>query len=166
VTTSFPLGLFAKTRTFSAPGLLLVFPRRVALSTPFPDVACESAAGRSRASLLEGAGDLMDLKPLREGEDARRVHWTKSAAAGMLLRVAREREERRTFLLKLEALPRGDALERGCEQLAAAAHRLIAAGCEVGLESAESRVQAAPGPRQEHRILTALARLGFEPEQP
>jgi uncharacterized protein (DUF58 family) len=165
VTTRFPLGLFAKTRSFSAPSVLLVFPRRITRPAAVPSIEAESVAGRSRASLLEGTGDLMDLRPLREGEDARRVHWTKSAATGTLLRAVREREERSTFVLNLDPQPPGDAFERGCEEAAAATHRLITAGHEVGLESAGSRIRPAAGPRQERRILTALAWLGFEPHQ-
>jgi uncharacterized protein (DUF58 family) len=162
VTTTWPLGLFAKTRVFDLEGTLLIFPRRgyacqvpgEALLGPFGDA---SSPRRN-----DGTGDVAGLRELGPNEDARRVHWRKSAAAGKLLKVEREREERRTYVLTVEASLAGDALERRCEEVAALTHELIDAGHEVGLETVGERLRPAAGSVQERRILRALAWLGFE----
>jgi len=162
VTTTFPFGLFAKTRVFDLDGLLLVYPRR--------GYACEDPASAEAGPAGEagdprrtdGNGDLLGLRELQPLEDARRIHWKKSAAAGKLLRVEREREERRTFLLHLdEALPL-EMLDRRCEDLAAVSRRLLLEGHEVGLQSGASRLRPGAGMGQLRRILRTLAWAGYE----
>ena len=162
VTTTWPLGLFAKTRVFELEGTLLVYPRRgyacqvpgQALLGPFGD----SSSPRRN----DGTGDVAGLRELGPNEDARRVHWRKSAAVGKLLKVEREREERRTYVFSVDAGLSGEALDRRCEEVAALTHELLEAGHEVGLETANERLRPAAGSGQERRILRALAWLGFE----
>lgn len=162
VTTRFPFGLFAKTRVFSCEGALIVYPRRV-VPPRFDTQASEGADGAMAASRgTGGVGDVVGLAPLREGEDARRIHWARSATLGSYVRLDREREERQSYVLQAQAGVRAAALERDCERLAALAHQLLARGHEVGLQTAETRLRPAAGPAQERRILTALAHVGFE----
>jgi uncharacterized protein (DUF58 family) len=160
VTTTFPLGLFAKTRTFEAPGALLVYPAR----TPPTDAEEQGApgpAGQGGDPMRgDGTADLHGLRELAEGEDVRRVHWLKSAASGRLLRVEREREDRRTVVLAVDTGLREAALERHCEQLAARAQRLITEGSEVGLSAGAYALRPAAGSGQLRRILGALALVG------
>ncbi|MFP2913540.1 DUF58 domain-containing protein, partial [Pyxidicoccus sp. 3LFB2] len=119
VTTTWPLGLFAKTRVFPLEGTLLVYPRR--------GYACQDPGEAERGPVgdagnprrNDGTGDVSGLRELMQGEDARRIHWKKSAALGKLLRVEREREERRTWVLAVSAGLEGEALERRCEEVAA-----------------------------------------------
>lgn len=165
VTTRFPFGLFAKSRVFELPATLVVYPRRVAPRPP-TDVPAEGADGAfSRARQPGGAGDVMGLAPLREGDDARRIHWARSAALGQLVRLERERDERRTYLLKLGAAQVTPKLERECEELAATARHLLSHGHEVGLETVEAKLRPSAGPSQERRILRALALAGYDEEQ-
>jgi uncharacterized protein (DUF58 family) len=164
VTTTWPLGLFAKTRVFSLEGTLLVYPRRgFACGEPL-DAAVGHVGESSSPQRLDGTGDVAGLRELGEAEDARRVHWLKSASAGRLLKVEREREERRTYMLTIRPGLEGEPLERRCEEVAAQAHRLLEAGHEVGLELPRQRLRAGAGSGQERRILRALAWLGFEEE--
>lgn len=162
VTTTWPLGLFAKTRVLPLEGLLLVYPRR--------GYACQDPGDAERGPVgdagnprrNDGSGDVTGLRELAEGEDARRIHWLKSASVGKLLRVEREREERRTWMLAVEPGLTDAALERRCEEVAALAHRLLGEGHEVGLDTGVRRLRAGAGTAQERRILRALAWLGFE----
>ncbi|MCP3101619.1 DUF58 domain-containing protein [Myxococcus sp. K15C18031901] len=162
VTTTWPLGLFAKTRVLPLPGTLLVYPRRgyacrdpgEAVRGPVGD------AGNPRRN--DGTGDVTGLRELADGEDARRVHWLKSASQGKLLRVEREREERRTWVLTVESGLAGEELERRIEEVAAQAHRLLDEGHDVGLDTATQRLRPATGIAQERHILRTLAWLGFE----
>ncbi|NOK03398.1 MULTISPECIES: DUF58 domain-containing protein [Myxococcus] len=162
VTTTWPLGLFAKTRTFPLESTLLIYPRRTyACQDPgAPEQGPVGDAGNPRRN--DGNGDLSGLRELAPGEDARRIHWMKSASAGKLLRVEREHEERRTFVLTVANGLDAEALERRCEEVAALARRLIEEGHEVGLDTPEERIRPAAGTAQERRLLRALAWLGHE----
>lgn len=162
VTTTYPLGLFAKTRVFDLPGTLLVFPKRTYVCDRGGIAESGPAGERGNPLRSDGTGDLLGLKELGPGEDSRRVHWLKSAAAGKLLKVEREREERRTYLLEVDPAAPLPLLDRRCEEAAASAHRLIAEGHEVGLRAGETQLRPAAGPAQERRILIALARLGHD----
>ncbi len=166
VTTTFPLGLFRKGRVLDVPGELLVFPRRV--PAPPGDVPRDGGFGErpSRRFRREGDGDTAGLRPLRQGEDARRVHWLKSAQRGQLLRVERDAEETRSVMLYVDTAARGAALERSCEEAAARAHALLDGGAEVGLEAAPERFPPDHGPRHERLLLGALARAGLEETVP
>ena len=164
VTTSWPLGLFAKTAVFPQEGLLLVYPRR--------GYACGDPAGARPGPVgdagnprrNDGNGDLLGLRELQEGEDARRIHWVKSAAAGHLLKTEREREERRSYVLRVPAADGSEAFERKCEEMAALSQRLLAAGHDVGLLAAGRRLRPSAGPGQQRRILQALAWMGYQEE--
>ena len=95
VTTTFPFGLFAKTREYDAADVLLVYPRRVP-SRPTPTGLEQGPPGDSGDPRKnDGSGDVLGLRELVDGEDARRIHWLKSATAGKWLKILRERDERR-----------------------------------------------------------------------
>jgi uncharacterized protein (DUF58 family) len=162
VTTTWPLGLFAKTRILDLDGTVLIYPRR-GYSCQLPSEARLGPVGDSSTPRRnDGTGDVAGLRELGPNEDARRVHWRKSAAVGKLIKVEREREERRTYVLTVKAGLTGDALERRCEEVAALSHQLLETGNEVGLETPGERLRPAAGSAQERRILRALAWVGFE----
>jgi uncharacterized protein (DUF58 family) len=162
VTTTFPLGLFKKGRLLELPGELLVYPRRV--PAPLTELPREGGFGDQPARRFrrEGDGDAAGLRPLRDGEDARRVHWLKSASGGQLLRVERDAEETRSVMLHLDVDAPGPALESSCEQTAARARALLAQGAEVGLEAGAEHLAPDHGTRHERRLLDTLARAGLD----
>ena len=168
VTTTFPFGFFAKSRIFDVCDALVVFPRRVPPAAQLEHPSSGALGERSDPRHSDGDGELHSLRPLRPDEDARRVHWTKSATAGELLRVEREREEREAYTLTVPvAKDRGELdgeLDRRCEAAASMAQRLLKAGHPVGLVSGSLRLRPATGSRHERRVLRALALLGFDPE--
>lgn len=164
VTTSFPLGLFEKSRLLAVEDLLVVYPRR-----GFACVPPASAEGRQSSEAgsprrRDGTGDLLGLRELAPGEDARRVHWKKSAAVGKLLKVEREREDKRQYTLRVDPLAPQAELDRACEETAAVTQLLLSDGHEVGLVSGKRRLRPGAGPGQEKRVLSALAWAGFEEE--
>jgi len=161
VTTTFPLGLFAKSRIFTMEDELLVYPRRGFACADPRDAGVGPLGDAGDPRRGGGDGDLLGLRELREGEDARRIHWKKSAAAGKLLKAEREREERKTYVLSLEGRLRTEALERKCEEVAALAQRLLSEGHEVGLETESTRLRPAAGSGQQRRILRAIAYVGY-----
>jgi uncharacterized protein (DUF58 family) len=166
VTTAFPFGLFEKTRVLELPETLLVYPRRgFVCEAPVADDGRRSGDLGS-AKHRDGAGDLLGLKELGDLEDVRRVHWRKSAAAGRLLKVEREREDRREYTLVIDPGLPPEALDRACEETAAVTHVLLERGHEVALQAGAHRLRPGNGAGHEHRILSALAWLGFEERAP
>ncbi|MBK7863262.1 MAG: DUF58 domain-containing protein [Archangiaceae bacterium] len=162
VSTIFPFGLFSKTRRVELDELLLVFPRR-GFACIEPDAAQGAPAGDGgNPRRRDGTGDLLGLRELSEGEDARRVHWIKSATLGKLLKVEREREERRQFVLKVAGSLDPASLELRCEEVAALTRRLLSQGHEVGLDTGGQRIRPGGGPGHERRVLSALAWVGFD----
>jgi len=165
VSTTFPFGLFVKSRDIDLAGELLVLPGRVPGHPEPPSPA--SGLGLEQRSLrgLDGGGDLAQLRELREGEDARRIHWRKSAQLGTLLRVERDAQPQPRIMLQLDDRAPPEALDGRCEELAARAEILLARGAEVGLESTGGlRLAPASGALQSQVLLGALARAGYPGE--
>jgi uncharacterized protein (DUF58 family) len=161
ISTSFPFGLFVKSRDVEMAGDLLVLPGRV--PPPPEPPAPSSGLGIEQRSLRgqDGGGDLAQLRELRDGEDARRIHWRKSAQLGMLLRVERDAQPQPRIVLELDDRAPPEALDARCEELAARAELLLARGAEVGLESTGGlSVKPGAGAFHSHAILRALARAG------
>lgn len=164
LSTIFPLGLFEKSREFDLEDVLVVFPKKGFACEPNADLHGETRGDAGNPRHRDGTGDLLGLKELSPLEDARRVHWKKSAAVGKLLKTEREREDRRQYTLSVDARLGADALDRACEEAAAMTRLLIGRGHEVGLEAGRRRLRPGAGPGQERRVLTALAWVGFDEE--
>jgi uncharacterized protein (DUF58 family) len=162
VTTTFPLGLFAKSRVLELDDRLLIYPRRGFACVEPPDSEGRLVGEGGNPRRRDGTGDLLGLRELQPGEGARGVHWLKSATAGKLLKVEREREERRQFMLEVDDSLSGEALETRCEEAAALTQRLLLRGHEVGLSAGKKRLRPAGGPGHERRLMSALAWVGFE----
>jgi uncharacterized protein (DUF58 family) len=114
---------------------------------------------------LDGGGDLAQLRELRDGEDARRIHWRKSAQLGTLLRVERDAQPQPRIVLQLDDRAPAEALDVRCEELAARAELLLARGAEVGLESTGGlRLEPGTGAFHGQALLRVLARAGHETE--
>lgn len=161
ISTLFPFGLFEKSRPVDLEDSILIWPRRGFSCHP-PDADRSRLTGdQGNQRHRDGTGDIQGLRELGPREDARRVHWKKSATVGKLLTVEREREDRKQYTLVVPPEAPGDALERACEETAALTHRLLADGNEVGLEADGRKIRPGSGPRHEKRILSALAQLGY-----
>ena len=165
VSTTFPFGLFVKIRDFDVQAELLMLPGRV-LPRPEPPSPTDGLGLEQRTIRgLDGGGDLAQLRELRDGEDARRIHWRKSAQLGTLLKVERDAQPQPRIILQLDDRAPAEALDVRCEELAARAELLLARGAEVGLEStAGTRVEPGTGAFHGQALLRALARAGHEAE--
>jgi uncharacterized protein (DUF58 family) len=162
ICTFFPFGLFEKSRTIALEDLLVVWPRRGFTCAPPESAGGTHVGDLGQSRHRDGGGDLLGLRELEDAGDARRVHWVKSASAGRLLKVEREREDRRQYTLRVDDLLPGESLERRCEETAALTHKLLDLGHEVGLEAGGRRIRPSAGAGHERRLMTALAWLGFD----
>lgn len=109
IATRFPFGLFEKSREVPAEGDLIIYP---AID---PVTLGASPPGQffgGETSLARGHGeDLVGLRPLREGEDQRDVHWRKSAQARQLITRERARETRPDVSIPLDLRKPAEANE-------------------------------------------------------
>jgi uncharacterized protein (DUF58 family) len=166
VATRFPFGLFEKSRDLVIAGELFVLPvRRLSRERGEQGGGIEGERPEGRPG---GGAEFLGLRELRAGDDRRFVHWRKSASAGRLLVVERERERHRRVMLLLGTRgPRGtDWLEAPVEQAAATARLLIRRGVEVGLSTGATYLRPSSGPNALRRLLRTLAVVEPDPAAP
>ncbi len=161
ISTRYPFGLFEKSVSAPLPGELYVLPaRRAALERAGFGRGAEGERPENRPGM---GVELYGLREARQGDDRRRIHWRKSAAAGRLMVVERERERqlRATVLLDHRGLPEGEALEEAIRAAAALLRSGSAQGMEMGLCCAGGvTLSPAQGEVALRRALRALALLG------
>jgi uncharacterized protein (DUF58 family) len=89
--TRYPFGIIEKSRTVSAPAELVVYPALV----PVADSSLRRAVGGLEVpSLRAGPGaEVAGLRDHRDGDEARSVHWRRTASLGRLVVRERARDE-------------------------------------------------------------------------
>ena len=158
VATTWPFGLFRKSRTLQIPGKLLVWPAR--RPPPLLDTPSRSERGQRPRSQRGDGFDLFGLRPYQDGEDVRRIHWKATARAGRLITRETSAEDAHTTLLEVEAQD-SQGYEEALAQTAAAAEQLLADGHHVGVHAADQYVAPLAGPRALTLLLDALARSTY-----
>ncbi|MBC7171048.1 MAG: DUF58 domain-containing protein, partial [Polyangiaceae bacterium] len=98
--TRYPFGLIEKGRVVPLEEELLVYPSLV----PVGRAALERMRdGDESASRKRGSGsEIIGVRAYREHDDAREIHWRKSASAGALVVREREGEARSTITILLD----------------------------------------------------------------
>lgn len=153
LTSTFPFGLFRRTRELDLGAELLVYPRR----RHGPLARGRSGTGQDERPDRRsgGAGDFQGLRPYQPGDPVRTIHWPNSSRAGTPLVVLRQRACAETVVVKVD--PRRGRLEAdlalACGQIA----RHFAWGHAVGLQLGERRMEPRQGAAWRRRLLTALA---------
>jgi uncharacterized protein (DUF58 family) len=169
VATRYPFGIGEKWRLFEDPGKLLVYPALLSDELVAPDLA---SLGQDTATSKLGPGtEIGGLRGYQEGDEARAIHWTRSAAFGRLVVHEKHRDASSHLAIVLDnKRPNGappawnDAFERAISRVAAlavAAHRRDFS-VEVVCRGARSPV-IMPGAGA-HPILRFLALLEPVPE--
>lgn len=164
LSTRFPFGLFEKSRDLPLPGTLWILPARIkAAERRIHGGARDGERPEGRAG--HGA-EFLGLRELKPGDDRRQVHWLKSASAGRLLAIEREREQRRRVVIVLDN--RGDPddpewLDAPVEEAAALLRLLSLRGMEVGLSVSGRYAAPEHGAEAVRRRLRELAELGVAP---
>ncbi len=102
IATRFPFGLFEKSREVPAEGELIIYPAVDQLQLP-PSVLGRATGADGTTGRGHGE-DFLGLKPMREGEDPRDIHWRKSAATGQMIMRERARDARPDVALTLDVV--------------------------------------------------------------
>jgi len=168
VSTSFPFGLFRKTRTLRVPGELVVWPRTDRpVRSPTPGGSRNAVAGSMAPGLSGPRGEYRGLRGYRPGDDPKDIHWKTTARMG--IPVVREYEQNvaETLWICLDTRGEpGDRAEAAVETAAALATRALREGKRFGFASIGATIDPGYGPGQLERILDALARVEFDPQDP
>ena len=171
VATRYPCDLFRRTLRHACDAEVVVRPRRVAVAVP--ERAGGDRARRVRTPSARGGEEFRGLRPWREGDSPRAIHWRSSARTGTL--VVREDEASRRPAWTIVLAPATDApaedVERDLETAAAL--------CRAGVESGRPTTLLLAGEEAPRRLrdrvalaaaLDALARFapvaGAVPEGP
>jgi uncharacterized protein (DUF58 family) len=168
ISTSFPFGLFRKTRTVRARAELVVWPRTDRPVRAVIPGGGRNAAGAAAALGPAGArGEYRGLRGYRAGDDPRDIHWRTSARLGTP--VVREYEqnlaETQWVCLDTRSEP-GDAAEAAVETAAALVALAFRAGKRFAFSGGGYTLEPGQGPGQLERVLDALARVDFRLDGP
>jgi uncharacterized protein (DUF58 family) len=111
IATRFPFGLFEKSRETAADGEIIIYPATDPVQLPAkPDGRWLGTDG----SFGAGSGDeILGVRPMREGDDARDIYWRKSTLGRQLVLRERARETSRQITLVVDSEYPGDAPEPG-----------------------------------------------------
>jgi uncharacterized protein (DUF58 family) len=150
--TTDPLGLAQFRRELAAPSTLLVVPRVVRLRGLPPALgAGEGTPGAALAHQGQGSSDVL-VRPYRQGDELRRVHWRSTARYDELMVRLEERPWRGGITLLLDRRDgahrgRGAAssLEYAVSMAASIYSHLIARGEPVSMAAEDGVALAAPG---------------------
>jgi uncharacterized protein (DUF58 family) len=166
--TSFPFGLFRKERDVTVPGEAVVWPRHeLPVREPRPSGERVRRAGESFAGAAGARGEYRGLRPYRQGDDPRDVHWRTSARLGepVVREYERDRSHALWLCLELRA-PEGETAETAVEVAASLAHDAMLRGEPFGLATGDVTVAPGSGRVQLERVLDALARARFRADAP
>lgn len=91
VSTAWPFGIFRKWYDLDVPLDVLVLPTPIDRGLTLPSAG--QLGGLTSSDRGGGRGDLRELRPWREGEDVRLIHWRTSARRDREIVVDREQED-------------------------------------------------------------------------
>ncbi len=157
-----PLGFFLKSKVVLGDAGLLVYPRLLerrplALATGGREDGW-ARRGRGRE------GEAMQLRPFREGDDRRQLHWKQTARQQRPIVVERERPVPRPRLVEVELElddpedpAQRELFEERVSRAATEVVALLREGVPVGLRLGRRTVPPVSGPRARRRLLAPLA---------
>ena len=168
VSTSFPFGLFLKSRDLPLSGELVIWPRSDrAVRPPDPGGGATHRAAAFLGVAAGTRGEYRGLRTYRPGDDPRDIHWRTSARLGQpMVREYEEGDSEALWLCLDSGGPPGERAEIAIEIVASLAARAFREGRRFGFFSHHQTIEAGLGPGQLERILGALARVDFSPDTP
>jgi uncharacterized protein (DUF58 family) len=168
VSTSFPFGLFRKSRDIPLEGELVIWPRSDRrIPSPTTGGGRRASPGAHLAGTSGIRGEYRGLRTYRPGDDPRDIHWRTTARFGHpVVRVYEQSDAESLWIcLDLRGKP-GDPAEAAVEIAASLAAGAFREGRRFGFFSSSHTVEPGLGPGQLERVLGALARVDFSLEEP
>jgi uncharacterized protein (DUF58 family) len=136
VATRYPFGIFEKWRTLAAPGELLVYPALLDEQGAEED---PRSLGLDAPTQRVGAGtEIAGLRGYELGDDARSIHWRRTAALGRLVVIERQSDAASQLTILLDNArppmdPDGEGLDEPFERAVSEAATLALASLQRGL---------------------------------
>ncbi len=159
ITTTFPFGLFLKSRILKSPDKVLVYPR----IKPVDEARLtESIISRSGVSLnARGSGTgLYNIREYTQNDDARHIHWKSAARVENLMIMEFEQETDRSVVVSFKNLSEegmDDLFEDKVDEAAGTVKYFIDKGWSVGLDTLSGSLADSRGEAHLYRILEFLA---------
>jgi uncharacterized protein (DUF58 family) len=168
ISTSFPFGLFRKSRDLPLKGELVVWPRSDRrVRSPDPSGGQNPRSGSLAVGSAGLRGEYRGLRAYRPGDDPRDIHWRTTARLGQPVVREYEQGDAETLWLCLDTRGEpGERAEVAVEMVASLAARAFRQGRRFGFVSSDLSIEAGLGPGQLERVLGALARIDFAPDAP
>lgn len=155
VATTFPFGLFRKSRRMALASDVRVRPRVPELEAP--DAETGRDEGHAPAPARGEGLELFGLRDLASGDDARRIHWKATARVGRPIVKETTRDQPPSVVVKLELELSEDArIEAAVERAAGLASAFVREGFAVGLAAGGVFLAPAAGVAGREAILDAL----------
>ena len=166
VASSFPLGMFVKTMRYPVGRELLVFPEIHPVRTH--SLRAVRVGGEHVTRRVGSGHELHGLRPFREGDDPRGVHWKQSARTGRLVFMEREADEQLQLSIRFDNAvgelgsdERRRRFERLVSEAASSAVHHLERGYDVELVTRDGVVPFGRG--RGHRLLLLESLAVVEP---
>jgi uncharacterized protein (DUF58 family) len=164
--TGFPFGIWHARRGIVVENELLVWPRTTRLTSIPPVSGRELTVAGMLSNHVGDEGDFLGVRPYRQGDLLRHVHWAQTARRDSFVVCERQSTARRTVRVTIDVDPgvhRGDRIDGSLEWAirvgASICQEFLAHSSRVECVVGNRRIIAEPGPAGLRRILDALAKL-------
>lgn len=167
--TRFPFAFFVKSRRFAEADEVIIYPRLI----PVPElsVAAQALVGELTRPRRGQGREFHGLRAYRPGDDARDVHWKRSAREGrLILREYASQGARRVILQVQTERPADDAsprlLDGACDLTASLCLHLQRQGFLIELRLGAQSLRVQPDGQGLEAAFHSLALLEFGPTVP
>ena len=166
--TGFPFGLWQARRLVTIENHLIAWPRRHTIPAAMPDAGFDHM-GLGLADTRPGdVGDYLGVRPYRNGDLLKRVHWSQTARQGRL--IVCERQAAARPAVRIVADLRGDSAQGFVQDSLETTIRTAASLCgafhqqqaRVEYCDAEATLRIAPGTHGLEPVLDRLAMVPYE----
>ena len=166
LSNGFPFGLWTARRRLETGNQLLVWPRTVPLTSVLPVRGGPAAVAVVASRHAGDDGDFSGVRPYRQGDSPRRMHWAQTARHDQMIVCERQAATRRTVRILVDASRKahvGDGPDGSMEWSIRVGASLVEEfhGHHYSVQFLLDclTVSVAPGPHGLHRLLDQLARF-------
>ncbi|MFQ5353770.1 MAG: DUF58 domain-containing protein [Thermodesulfobacteriota bacterium] len=159
ISTTFPFGLFLKTKIITSPAKIIVYPQIKPLKDVRLSSGMLSSSGESRPTRGSGS-ELYNIRPYTESDDARHIHWKSAARGGSLMVKEFEQEVQRSVIVSFQNLcleEDREAFEDKVDETAGVIDLFLERGFSVALETLSGNIADGSGKAHLYRVLEFLA---------